>query len=68
MKHEITFHKDIRGLPPTDDGWRQIEPAGTCTITCSCGYDSGTIPNSDIARTASEHVGFDITRTRTTPE
>jgi len=68
VKHEIDVRRDTRELPPTEDGWKQFEPAGTCTVTCSCGYDSGTIPDRDVARTASDHVGFDVTQARTARE
>jgi hypothetical protein len=68
MKHEVTFRNDIRELPPTEDGWKQFEDAGTCTVTCSCGFDSGVIPSTDVRRVASDHVGFDVAHPPATAE
>ncbi|HEX4813357.1 MAG TPA: hypothetical protein VFV66_11455 [Nonomuraea sp.] len=59
MKHEMNYERHHREKP-TSRPWKEFEHTGTAQVTCSCGFDSGTIPSSDIRRVASDHVGFDV--------
>ncbi|MFU0241679.1 hypothetical protein ACKI1J_38815 [Streptomyces scabiei] len=67
MKHKINYERHTREKP-TSGLWREIEHTGTAEVTCSCGFDSGEIPASDIRRVASEHVGFDVAAPPATAE
>lgn len=63
----MNFERHTREKP-TSGPWREIEHTGTAEVTCSCGYDSGMIPSSDIRRVASEHVGYDVASPPATAE
>lgn len=67
MRHEMNFERHIREVP-TSGAWREIEPTGTAQVTCSCGFDSGVIPFTDVRRVASDHVGYDVAAPPTEPE
>lgn len=54
MQHSPSLARDLRDLPPID-GWAAFEPAGTATVTCSCGLDTGRIPEREAFAIDREH-------------
>ncbi|HKX69890.1 MAG TPA: hypothetical protein VJM75_01625 [Acidimicrobiales bacterium] len=69
MQHEVRLERDIQEKPiesATQQNWREFECAGTGQATCSCGFDTGTVPIADVTRLAREHL--DALRTPHTPE
>lgn len=67
MRHEINFERHHQEKP-TSGPWKEYEPTGTAQVTCSCGFDSGTISVSDIRRVVSGHVGYDVAKPPTHAE
>ncbi|MBK3625934.1 hypothetical protein JHN59_13985 [Streptomyces sp. MBT49] len=61
MKHEMRIEAGIEQVPGEPSTWAEHRPTGKAQITCSCGYDSGTLATADAARIASDHIGFDVT-------
>ena len=63
MKHELQVDSEIeQKIPEADDHWAEYRHTGRAQLTCSCGYDSGTVAKADVVRLASDHMGFDVTQ------
>ncbi|MET9583646.1 hypothetical protein ABZY10_11100 [Streptomyces sp. NPDC006539] len=54
MQHSTSLTRDLRELPPIDS-WAAFEPAGTATVACSCGLDTGHIPEGEAFAIDREH-------------
>ncbi|MFF1417461.1 hypothetical protein [Streptomyces sp. NPDC058280] len=55
MQHDVRFTRETRDLPPVD-GWRRIEPTGYAHTSCSCGLDTGRVPDTEATSTARTHT------------
>jgi hypothetical protein len=63
VRHELRAQAEVEQTNPEADGqWAEYQHTGRAQLTCSCGYDSGTVPKGDASRLASNHVGFDVTK------
>lgn len=63
MRHELRAQADVEQTnPEADDQWAEYQHTGRAQLTCSCGYDSSTVAKADVARLASDHLGFDVTQ------
>ncbi|MEU6781491.1 hypothetical protein ABZ912_19985 [Nonomuraea angiospora] len=45
----------VRALPPTSDGWQQVEATGDLAFACSCGAAAHG-PKAEVAEQVSPHL------------
>lgn len=52
--YAISWERHLIELDP-GDGWVHTEPSGASTVSCTCGYDSGPIKDSDVQAAMDTH-------------
>lgn len=52
--HEVTTDRDTFEIV-TADGVVERHPTGVTVVTCSCGLDTGPLPDAEAFRVAAEH-------------